>query len=121
IVFACFAALGCRHGPTAAELRGAEYTVRKVEIEGVTRFRQRELHQHLELRPTSWSPLPRRHWYYEGLLPIDAERILALYRAYGYYEARIVDVQVETIERRRRGRVDIRWVIEEGPLTTVDS
>lgn len=113
-------ALGCRHGPTAAELRGAEYTVRKVEFEGVTRFSKRELHDHLELRPISWSPLPRRHWYYEGLLPIDAERLVELYRAYGYYDVRIVDVQVETLERRRRGRVDIRWVIEEGPVTRVD-
>jgi outer membrane protein assembly factor BamA len=123
IACACLAtsfALGCRHGPSAAELRGAEYTVRKVEFEGVSRFRERELHDYLELRPISWSPLPKRHWYYEGLLPIDAERIVELYRAHGYYEARIVDVEVEIIERRRRGRVDIAWVIEEGPVTTVD-
>lgn len=121
-IFACLAtvALGCRPGLSAAELRGAEYTVRKVEFEGVTRFNDRELYEHLELRPTSWKPLPKRNWYYEGLLPIDAERIVELYRAHGYYQARVVDVQVETIDRRRRGRVDIVWAIEEGPVTTVD-
>jgi outer membrane protein assembly factor BamA len=114
-------ALGCRPGPSAAELRGAEYTVRKVEFEGVTRFEDREIYPYLELRPLSWLPLPRRHWYYEGLLPIDAERILDLYRAHGYYQARIVDVRVETVERRRRGRVDIFYVIDEGPVVEVNS
>lgn len=112
--------LGCGPRLTAAELRGAEYTVRKVEFEGVTRFTDRELHQHLELRPTSWRPLPQRHWYYQGLLPIDAERIIELYRAHGYYEAQILDVHVEIIERRRRGRVEIVYEIDEGPVTKVD-
>ncbi len=92
----------------------------KVEFEGVTRFSDREIYEHLELRPRSWLPLPRRHWYYPGLLPIDAERILALYHAHGYYQARIVDVEVETIDRRKRDRVDITYVIDEGPVTTVD-
>jgi outer membrane protein assembly factor BamA len=114
-------ALGCRPGPSAAELRGAEYTVHKVEFEGVTRFEQRELHEYLELRPISWLPLPKRHWFYEGLLPIDARRIIELYHAHGHYQARIVDVRVEHIERRRRGRVDITYVIEEGPVTEIDS
>lgn len=120
--FACTAtvALGCRHGPTAAELRGAESTVRDVDFQGATRFSAREIYRHLELRPTSWAPLPTRHWYYEGLLPIDARRILDLYRAHGYYRARILDVRVEHIERRRRDRVDILWVIDEGPVTKVD-
>ncbi|MFO7564868.1 MAG: BamA/TamA family outer membrane protein [Enhygromyxa sp.] len=111
---------GCRPELSAAELRGAEYTVRKVEFEGVTRFREGELYDYLELRPLSWRPLPTRHWYYEGLLPIDAERIVELYRAHGYYEARVVDVRVEIIERRRRSRVDIFYVIDEGPVTKVD-
>lgn len=113
-------ALGCRPEPSAAELRGAEYTVRRVEFEGVTRFRPRELHRYLELRPLSWRPFPTRHWYYEGLLPIDAERIVELYHAHGYYDVRILDVQVDVTRRRRGGRVDIRYEIDEGPVTRVD-
>jgi outer membrane protein assembly factor BamA len=115
------AGFGCGRRLSAAELRGAEYSVRRVEFEGVTRFGGRELYEHLELRPLQWRPLPTRHWYYPGLLPSDAERIVALYHAHGYYEARVVDVEVTLHERRRRGRADITWTVEEGPVTRVDA
>lgn len=111
---------GCKRGPTAAELRGAQYVIRKVEFEGVTRFDERELHDYLELRPTSWNPLPERHWFYEGLIPIDEQRIEELYAAHGYYEAQVVDVRVEYIDRKTRSKVDLTFVIEEGPVTHVD-
>ena len=112
-------AIGCKRGPTEAELRGAEYSIRKVNFEGVTRFKRRELHEYLELRPTQWFPLPKRRYFYEGLIPVDAERIVELYAAHGYYETEVIDVRVETIDRRRRDRVDLVFVIEEGPLTRV--
>ncbi|KIG16215.1 Outer membrane protein assembly factor YaeT precursor [Enhygromyxa salina] len=112
----------CKHGPSPAELRGAEYLIRKVEFEGNERFKPGELHEYLELRPTERLP-PQRYWFYEGLIPIDSERLVALYHAHGYFEADVVDVRVDHIERKRKRerkkRVDLTFVIEEGPLTRV--
>lgn len=109
----------CKPGTTAAELRGAEYVIRHVEFEGVERFKPRELHEYLELRPRSWLP-PERHWFYEGLIPSDAARLVELYHAHGYYEAAVVDVRVERIDRPRRDKVDLVFVIHEGPVTHID-
>ncbi|PRQ09979.1 Outer membrane protein assembly factor BamA precursor [Enhygromyxa salina] len=113
---------GCKHGPTTAELRGAEYVIRKVEFEGVERFDDAELHEYLELRPQQRLP-PRRYWFYEGLIPIDSEQIVALYHAYGHFAAKVVDVRVERIERsgKRRDKVDLTYVIDEGPVTRVEA
>lgn len=121
IVLLLAALLGaCQKQLSEAELRGAEHRVRKVHFEGVTRFEPKELHDYLEMRPLEWTPLPTRQWFYDGLLPVDAERLVELYAAYGYYEARIIDVRTERIERAGRDVVDIVYVIEEGPVTTVE-
>jgi outer membrane protein assembly factor BamA len=109
---------GCRKGPSAAELRGAEYAVRKVEFEGVTRFKAKQVHEYLELRPTDWTPLPEKHYFYPGLIPVDSDRLLELYAAHGYYEAEIVDVRVDYDERR--SKVDLTIVVDEGPVTLVE-
>nr|WP_255216789.1 BamA/TamA family outer membrane protein [Pseudenhygromyxa sp. WMMC2535] len=110
----------CKPGVSASELRGAQYAIRKVRFEGTERFKDREIHDYLELAPSTWVPLPERSWYYEGLIPVDVENIVGLYHAYGYYEAAVVDVQVETNERKRRQDVvDILFVVEEGPVTKV--
>ncbi|WP_146155593.1 BamA/OMP85 family outer membrane protein [Enhygromyxa salina] len=110
----------CKHGPTPAELRGAQYVIRKVEFEGVERFDEGELHEYMELRPREWLP-PQRHWFYEGLIPVDAERLVELYHAHGYYEAEVVDVRVEYIDRKRRDKVELTFVIDEGPVTRVEA
>ncbi|PRQ03949.1 BamA/OMP85 family outer membrane protein [Enhygromyxa salina] len=112
----CLAA--CKHGPSAAELRGAQYMIRNVEFVGVERFKPAELHAYLELRPRQWLP-PRRYWFYEGLIPSDVARLESVYHAHGYYEAQVVDVRVQRIERRRQDLVDLVFVIDEGPLTRV--
>ncbi|KIG13909.1 Outer membrane protein assembly factor YaeT precursor [Enhygromyxa salina] len=109
----------CKHGPSAGELRGAQYQIRKVEFEGVERFEPAQLHPYLELRPRQWLP-PRRYWFYEGLIPSDVERLESVYHAHGYYEAQVVDVRVDPVARRRRDQVDLVFVIDEGPLTRVD-
>lgn len=109
----------CQHGPTAAELRGAQYQIRHVEFEGIERFDPKELHEYLELRPRKWLP-PQRYWFYEGLIPSDAARLVELYHAHGYYEAEVVDVRVQRYERRGRDKVDLVFVIDEGPVTRVD-
>jgi outer membrane protein assembly factor BamA len=125
VVFVCLASasvapVGCKRGPSAAELRGADSIIRRVEFEGAERFDDREIHRYLELRPTTYLPLPTRRWFYPGLIPTDIERIVELYQAHGYYEAQVLDVEVETHERRRRDRVDIHYAIDEGPVTRVE-
>ena len=110
---------GCAHAPKASELRGADYVIRKVHFEGNERFDKKELHDYLEMRPREWIP-PRRYWFYEGLLPVDAQRIVELYHAHGYYEAKVIDVRVEKLDRPSREKVDLTYVIEEGPVTRVE-
>lgn len=120
VVLLLTSATGCANRRTAAELRGAEYAVRKVKFEGVERFEPKDIHAYLELRPTEWRPLPEKHYFYEGLLPIDERHIVDLYAAYGYFDARVVDVRVEYIDRKRRSKVDLTYVIEEGEPTVVE-
>ena len=115
--FAFMAQTGCHKGPSAAELRGAEYSVRKVEFEGVTRFRPGELHEYLELRPTDWTPLPEKHYFYAGLIPIDEQHLVELYQAYGYYDAHVEDVRVAYDDKHHK--VDLTVVIVEGEPTRV--
>lgn len=82
-------------GPNVQDIIGAEHVVRDISFEGVTRFKKKELLEHLVLGETSRIPFSRTHYFTPGLLPRDVERIEALYRAYGYYDARVLDVVVE--------------------------
>lgn len=93
--------------------------MRKVEFEGVTRFSDGEIHDYLELRPTDWAPLPEKHYFYAGLIPIDEQHLVELYQAYGYYDVRVVDVRAEQVENRHK--VDLTIVIDEGQPTLVES
>ncbi len=108
----------CAKRATTEQLRGTEYSIREVEIIGNHRFDDDELHPYLELRPNQWFPLPRKHWFYPGLIPVDQRRIVELYHAYGYYDARVLDVRVVTLERKHK--VEITIVLDEGEVTTVE-
>jgi outer membrane protein assembly factor BamA len=110
---------GCANTRKAARLRGSNTIVRHVDFEGNERFRARELRDYLEMRPRKYFP-PEKHWFYEGLIPGDVERIVELYHAHGYYEAEVVDVRIDRNDRRRRDAVDLTYVIDEGPVTHVE-
>src|SRR5690606_5430584 len=75
--------------------------------------------EHLYMRPTTWFPLPKRRYFFEGYLPIDMDRIEELYATRGYHEARVVDAKVERVKERKV--VDLRFVVEEGPSTDLVS
>lgn len=96
--------------------------VRRVELEGVERFDDAELHAYLELQPTRRISLGAAHHYLPGLEDVDVRRIEEVYRAHGHHEARVVDTQVKLIRPDkpiRRQRVDIRYTVSEGPPTLV--
>jgi outer membrane protein assembly factor BamA len=96
--------------------------VRRVELEGVERFDDAELHGYLELQPKRPFSFGAAHHYLPGLEDVDASRIEDVYRAHGHYDARVEDAQVKVIRSDkpvRRQRVDLRYTVVEGPPTLV--
>jgi outer membrane protein assembly factor BamA len=113
--------MGCATKPSRAEIGGAEARIRKIRFEGMTRFSEKELESYLNHRQTEWFPLPDRQYLYEGLLAVDARRIEETYEAFGYPDARVVDVRVEPRPRKRKKLVDVVFVVEENrPVLVTD-
>jgi len=101
---------------TAKELSGAQYRLRDIEFEGNTHLSDKEIEEYLNLKETRWLPIPSRRYLLEGLMPVDAERIVELYAAHGHYETTVTDVQV----RPKNDKVaDVLFVIDEGEPTLV--
>jgi len=112
------------------DVRGVESYIRRVELEGVHRFKKDELLAYLNIGESSrlaWRP---KYPFSEAMLPIDAERIVELYRAHGYYDAEVVSmVPFTRVGRtrlagkhrgeRRPGKTTIRVVVREGAPTRV--
>jgi outer membrane protein assembly factor BamA len=109
----------CGHRREARAVSGAEYRVRKVLIEGNTLLSDEKIEKHLNLRETTWFPLPQRRYLFEGYLPVDADRIEKLYAAHGHYDAEVVDVRVDRNGDRKTAVVT--FVVDEGPATRVGS
>jgi outer membrane protein assembly factor BamA len=122
-VLACVALLvasnGCATKKAAREVAGADQRLRKVKVEGNKAMSDDEIREHLHLKGTTWFPLPNRRYLYPAYLIKDARRIEQLYEAHGHYEAEVTDVEV--LPRRKAEVVDVRFVVEEGPPTTVES
>jgi outer membrane protein assembly factor BamA len=122
-VLACIMLLAgtsaCATKRAAREVAGADQRLRKVKIEGNRELKDEEIRGHLHLKGTTWFPLPNRRYLYPAYLTKDARRIEQLYEANGHYEARVTDVEV--VPRRKESVVDVRFVVEEGPPTTVES
>jgi outer membrane protein assembly factor BamA len=113
-------AAGCGHKRTTLKnVAGAEARIGKVEITGNEALDDREIEDHMNLQQSRWFPLPKREWFLPGLIPVDEERIEALYAASGYHHARVVSF--ETRERRKGKVVDLRVEVEENAPTLVRS
>jgi outer membrane protein assembly factor BamA len=120
VLVLCAVALGACKKSRDSEPPGPK--IRRVELEGVERFDDAELHAYLELQPTRPLSFGAAHHYLPGLEDVDARRIEEVYRAHGHYEARVQDAQVKVIRSNkpvRRQRVDLRYSIHEGPPTMV--
>lgn len=114
------ALVGCGHKRTTLKnVAGASARIGKVEIEGNSALDDREIEEHMNLQQSRWFPLPKREWFLPGLIPVDRERIEALYATSGYHDARVVSFEPRT---RRKGKVvDLRVKVEENPPTVVRS
>jgi len=113
------------------DVRGVESYITKIELEGVNRFKKKELLSYLNIGESSrliWRP---RFVFTEAMLPIDAERILEVYRAYGYYEAEVVSIVPNTkvgkirlfgkkSGERKPGKTRLKIVVREGAPTKVN-
>ena len=114
------------------DVRGVESYITKSELDGVHRFKKKELLAYLNIGESSrlvWRP---KYPFTEAMLPVDAARILELYRAHGYYEAEVVAMVPFTrvgrthllgkhAGERRAGRTRIKIVVREGAPTRVET
>lgn len=72
------------------DVRGVDAYITEVEFVGVHRFKKKELLVYLNIGETSRLPWRDKFAYSPGVLPIDAERIVEVYRAHGYYDAEVL-------------------------------
>lgn len=99
--------------------------VRRLDFEGNAHLSDAQLSARISTEGKSWVPFARRHTFDEAAFDTDLERIERLYRAHGYYLARVVRVHIDHVgdgrerERQKAGKVDVTIVIDEGPLTRV--
>ncbi len=112
------------------DVRGVESYITKIDLEGVSRFKKKELISFLNMGESSWLIWRPRYVFTEAMLPIDAERILELYKAYGYYDAEVVSMVPSTkvgklrlfskhFGERKPGKTRIKIVVREGAPTRV--
>jgi outer membrane protein assembly factor BamA len=111
--------LGCASRRTARKVSGAEYRLRDIEIEGNRKLKDKDIERYLNLRETTWFPLPDRHYLYEGYVPVDADRIEELYAAHGYYDAAVIETRVE--KHPKRPVADVVFVVDEGEPAVIES
>jgi outer membrane protein assembly factor BamA len=110
VALAALLAAGCASS-AERKVTGADFIVDDITFVGAHRFTKKELIAHITLREKSWWPFSTPEYFTEGLIPADRQRIEDLYHAYGYPDARVVDVK-----RKDEGdhQVDLTFVIEEG-------
>ncbi len=110
------AVMGCASQP-AAIVGSQGYRIEDVSFEGATRFSKSHIMKVLYANEHSWIPLSADATFDDALIIADAQRIVDLYRAYGYYEARVTDVQT----RQEKDRIFVNFVIDEGEPVTVQN
>lgn len=110
---ALVAVLGCGGAPDGPVVSGPE--IDDVALRGVTRFSAGQVLEHLYGGETSWVPLTPDYVFDPAIMAVDARRLEALYRAYGYEDARVVGWEA----RPDGDEVDLIITVEEGPVTRV--
>jgi outer membrane protein assembly factor BamA len=74
------------------DVRGVDSYITEVEFVGVHRFKKKELLAYLNIGETSRLPWRDKFAYSPGVLPVDAQRIVEVYRAHGYYDAEVLGI-----------------------------
>jgi outer membrane protein assembly factor BamA len=72
------------------DVRGVDAYITEVEFVGVHRFKKKELLAFLNIGETSRLPWRDKFAFSSAALPIDAERIVEVYRSHGYYDAEVL-------------------------------
>lgn len=108
---------GCANRKAVQELTGATYRLRDIEFEGNKHVKDGAIEPYLNLQETTWFPLPKRRYLFDGFVPVDAERIEQLYVRRGYYDARVIDTRIDRNEKKERA--DVTFVVDEGPPTLI--
>jgi outer membrane protein assembly factor BamA len=108
---------GCGTSPEE-KIVGRQFLIDIVEMEGVTRFSERELLRHLHIGETLWVPFTPDYNFHRATLAVDALRIERLYKAHGYYRAQVNHLEFEVDEEEEEVRIVLR--VEEGPPVKVE-
>jgi outer membrane protein assembly factor BamA len=129
VALLCFLS-GCEH-TRAAKSVSTEPVVLSVAIKGTQKLRPEEIRPRLGQRathPLHWIPLLNfiypRHFLNEEASQGDRVRIANIYARSGFFDARVVDSETETLGERKdgtRARVKIIHTVEEGSESLVRS
>jgi outer membrane protein assembly complex protein YaeT len=90
-----------------------------IRFEGITRFSHKELTAVLFLDETGPWPWSTDRRFEEALLPVDTQRIEAMYQAHGYYDAKVVGVSV--LPKKDGKKVDVLFSVTEGSPTRIET
>ena len=111
--------VGCATAPDPRSILGPDTPlIEQVHVQGNTRFTKRELLAHTHIGENTWVPFSPAYHLNPALIAIDAQRIEALYRAHGYYDARVVLIEARPIEGEA-DEVAVHIELFEGPVTQV--
>lgn len=116
-LFAALAWLSALAGCAAEKAEGRPW-VHAVRFVGVEHVSKRDLKAKLAVQATSWIPWAPRKYLDPYMVPSDRDRIVAYYRAHGYFAARVTAAEVKP-RKSRRSSVDIEFKIHEGAPTKI--
>ncbi|MCY1061261.1 BamA/TamA family outer membrane protein [Nannocystis sp. SCPEA4] len=114
------------------DVRGSDAYIKDVKFVGVERFTEDELLQYLHMGETSRLPWKDRYAFLPANIPVDAARIVEVYKAHGYYDAEVVSITprvkagrvrlfTRTPGERAPGKATIEVVVREGKPTLVET
>lgn len=119
VVCLLFILTSCATKGEKREITDSQSVIDDVEFYGVARFKKKELLQYLYIGETSPLPFTETFYFNEARVPLDSERILALYRAHGYYDARVEEFRVEPSGKKKK-KVDLFITVHEGEPVTIE-
>lgn len=101
---------------TTEELHPEAPELSALKFEGNSELGAEDLERGLATRPSSWVPFTRPSRFDTATFQGDLDRIRTLYRANGYFEARVLRIKVEPVSKNK---VRVTVVIDEGQPSLV--
>jgi translocation and assembly module TamA len=93
--------------------------VHSLRIVGAKKVKEGDVKKHILTTENSWVPFSRRQYFDEDARKTDLLRIEKLYRARGFYQAKVTGADVKP--RGRKKEVDLVATVEEGDPTRIAS